>query len=139
MVLPQDLCSCSPSTRCQPLTVFNSLFKLTNSESCFLTPQSKVTLPWGWEGTDWEFGISRCKLLYIEWINNKILLYNTENYIQNSVINLNGKEYIYVYNSYFNKNKFFKKENKKSLTKILLSQRIFMIKSDKNQLDIICI
>ena len=92
-----------------------------------------------WGGMDWEFVISRGKLLYIEWINNKILLYNTENYIQNSVINLNGKEYIYVYNSYFNKNKFFKKENKKSLTKILLSQRIFMIKSDKNQLDIICI
>ena len=23
---------------------------------------------------DWEFGISRCKLLYIEWINNKVLL-----------------------------------------------------------------
>ena len=22
---------------------------------------------------DWEFGISRCKLLYIEWINNKAL------------------------------------------------------------------
>ena len=35
----------------------------------------------GWEGMDWEFEISRCKLLYIEWINSKVLLYNTENYI----------------------------------------------------------
>ena len=25
-------------------------------------------------GMDWEFGISRCKLLYIEWVNNKVLL-----------------------------------------------------------------
>ena len=25
---------------------------------------------------DWEFGISRCKLLHIEWINQKALLYN---------------------------------------------------------------
>ena len=25
-------------------------------------------------GKDWEFGISRCKLVYIEWIN-KVLLY----------------------------------------------------------------
>ena len=25
----------------------------------------------GGGGMDWEFGISRCKLLYIEWINNK--------------------------------------------------------------------
>ena len=31
---------------------------------------------------DWEFGISRCKLLHIERINNKNLLYNTGNYIQ---------------------------------------------------------
>ena len=23
---------------------------------------------------DWEFGISRCKLVYIGWINNKVLL-----------------------------------------------------------------
>ena len=25
---------------------------------------------------EWEFGISRCKLLYIEWINDKVLLYS---------------------------------------------------------------
>ena len=36
---------------------------------------------------DWEFRISRCKLLYIEWINNKVLLYSTGNYIQYPVIN----------------------------------------------------
>ena len=28
---------------------------------------------WGDE-EDWEVGINRCKLLYIEWINNKVLL-----------------------------------------------------------------
>ena len=44
------------------------------------------------EGMDWEFGISRCKLLYLEWINNKILPYSTGNYIQYPVINHNGKE-----------------------------------------------
>ena len=32
-------------------------------------------------------------LLYIEWINNKDVLYSIENYIQYSVINHNGKEY----------------------------------------------
>ena len=42
---------------------------------------------------NWEFGISRCKLVYIEWINNRVLLYSTENYIQCPVINHNGKEY----------------------------------------------
>ena len=45
------------------------------------------------EGKDWEFGISRCKLFYIRWINNKVLLYGTGNYIQYPVINHNGKEY----------------------------------------------
>ena len=43
---------------------------------------------------EWEVGVSRCKLLYIEWISNKVLLYNTENYIQYPMINPNGKEYL---------------------------------------------
>ena len=47
----------------------------------------------GQEGVDWEFWISRCKLSYIEWISNKVLLYSTGNYIQNPVINYNRKEY----------------------------------------------
>ena len=42
---------------------------------------------------EWEFGVSRCKLLYIEWINTKVLLCSTGNYIQSPVINYNGKEY----------------------------------------------
>ena len=42
---------------------------------------------------EWEVGVSRCKLLYMECINNKVLLYSTENYIQYSEINHNGKEY----------------------------------------------
>ena len=42
---------------------------------------------------DWEFRISRCKLLYIEWISNKVLLYSTGNYIQYPVINHIGKEF----------------------------------------------
>ena len=33
-------------------------------------------------GMEWEVGISRSKLLYIEWINNQALLYSTKNYIQ---------------------------------------------------------
>ena len=30
----------------------------------------------GGGGMDWEFGVSRRKLLYLEWINNKVLLYS---------------------------------------------------------------
>ena len=53
-------------------------------------------------GMEWKVGISRCKLLYMEWINNKILLYGTGNSIQYPVINHNAKDYlkkcIYMYN-----------------------------------------
>ena len=33
-----------------------------------------VDVNYGNLALDWEFGVSRCKLLYIEWINNKVLL-----------------------------------------------------------------
>ena len=59
----------------------------------------------GGRGMDWEFGVGRCKLLHLEWINNKVLLYRklyTGNYTQYLVINHNAKEYkkecLYVYN-----------------------------------------
>ena len=46
---------------------------------------------------DWEFGVSRCKLLYIEWIN-KVLSNREYKYL---IINHNRreykKEYIYMY------------------------------------------
>ena len=47
---------------------------------------------WGGGGMDWEFGVSRCKLLHIEWINNKDLLYNTGNYTQYSITTYKRKE-----------------------------------------------
>ena len=49
--------------------------------------------------TYWEFGINRCKALYIGRINYKVLLYNTGKYIQHPVINtVMGKNtYVYVY------------------------------------------
>ena len=49
----------------------------------------------------WEFGISRCRLVYIERIN-KVLLDSTGNCTQYPVLNHNGKEYekecIHMYN-----------------------------------------
>ena len=35
----------------------------------------------GGSGTDWKFGVNRCKLLPLEWINNEILRCSTGNYI----------------------------------------------------------
>ena len=45
----------------------------------------------GWSG---ELGINRCKPLYTEWINNKILLCGTGHYIQYPGINHNGKQFL---------------------------------------------
>ena len=43
----------------------------------------------------WEVGLEvcKCKLLYIDWINSKILSDSSGNNIQYPVINPNGKEY----------------------------------------------
>ena len=41
------------------------------------TETSDLWLPRGREGgrrMDWEFGVSTCKLLHLEWINNTVLL-----------------------------------------------------------------
>ena len=38
----------------------------------------------GREGMDWESGASRCKLLYREWTNNKVLLFSRELYLISS-------------------------------------------------------
>ena len=50
-------------------------------------------------------GVWRCKLFYIRWMNNKILLYSPRNCIQHPVVNHNGKEYekeyIYIYKTHF--------------------------------------
>ena len=32
-------------------------------------------------GMDWEFGVCRCKLWLLKWVNNDILLYSIGNYI----------------------------------------------------------
>ena len=42
---------------------------------------------------DREFGIRGCKLVYIGWVNNKVILYSTRNCIQCPVINQKEKEY----------------------------------------------
>ena len=47
----------------------------------------------GWGRDDVGGGVSRCKLLYAEWINNTVLFYCTENNIQYPRIIQDGKQY----------------------------------------------
>ena len=53
-----------------------------------------------WEGVGgrlkWVARVGRYKLLYMERINNKVLLYSTENYIQCPMINHNGMNHFVV-------------------------------------------
>ena len=44
-------------------------------------------------GMEWEFGMSRYKLVYVGWIPNKVLWYSIGGCMQYLVINHNGKEY----------------------------------------------
>ena len=45
------------------------------------------------EGMRWtgSLGLVECKLLHFEWINNKVLLYGTRNYIQSLGIEHNRR------------------------------------------------
>ena len=49
-----------------------------------------------------EFGISWCKLSHVDGINNKVLLHDPANHVQNPAINRNEREYekecLYAYN-----------------------------------------
>ena len=42
------------------------------------------------EKMEWQCGVRRCKLSYMEWINNKVLLCSTENHSQSPMINHKG-------------------------------------------------
>ena len=48
----------------------------------------------------WEFAVSRCKLLHLEWVSNEVLLYSTRNHIQSPAIDLMGdnmRKRIHIY------------------------------------------
>ena len=45
----------------------------------------------GASGTDCKLGVTRCKLLRLEWISNEVLLCNKGNYIQSLLIEHDGR------------------------------------------------
>ena len=49
------------------------------------------------KGVDWEFAVSRCKPLHLEWrINKVLLLYSGGNYIQSPKMDHDEKKYVCV-------------------------------------------
>ena len=61
---------------------------ICRTETDSWTWRADLWLPSGRErsGMDWEFGVSKCKLLHIAWISSEVLLYGTGNYIQSLVM-----------------------------------------------------
>ena len=45
----------------------------------------------GGSGVDGEFGVSRCKLLHLEWISDEVLLCSTGKFIQSLGIDHDGR------------------------------------------------
>ena len=76
----------------------NELIYKTEMDS--QTEKANLWLPkgkGGGGGINYEYGISRYKLLHIKLINNKVLLYSTGNYTQHPIINHKEKEYTYTH------------------------------------------
>ena len=61
--------------------------RLTDIENRFVVAKGKV----GGSGMDWEFGVSRCKLLHLEWISDEVLLCSTGKFIQSLGIDHDGR------------------------------------------------
>ena len=60
--------------------------RLTHIEKRFVVAEGMG----GGSGIDWEFGVSRSKLLHLERIKDKLLLYNTGTYVQSPGIDYGG-------------------------------------------------
>ena len=73
---------------------------LLQNRNRLIDVENRLVVPrGGGRGIDWEFGVGRGKLLHLEWINNKVLMYSTETCSQYPMIKHNGKEeYMCVYN-----------------------------------------
>ena len=63
--------------------------QITDVENRFVVPKGGLREG----GMGWEFGVSKCKLFHVGWINDKILLCSIRNRVQHSVINHCRKEY----------------------------------------------
>ena len=69
---------------------------LSTKQKQIMDGKSRLTVARGRgrEEADWEFGVNRCKLSYLECINNEVLLYSTGNYVIQSLgVEHDGREY----------------------------------------------
>ena len=69
------------------LTYLQNRNRLTDIENRLVVAKGEE----GGSGMDWEFAVSRCKLLHLEWISNEVLLYSTGNYTQFLGIDHDGR------------------------------------------------
>ena len=99
LIIPSEIRRRKTTTICYHLYLGSKIWHKSTyprNRNRFTDIENRLVVAKGMEGGGWmdgESGVSRCKPVYIEWINDKVLLYRTENYIQYSVINHNGKGY----------------------------------------------
>ena len=72
---------------CHKLTYLQNRNRLTDIENRLVVAKGMGRR----SGMDGEFRVGRWKLLHLEWINNKVLLYSTGNYIQPLGIDHSGR------------------------------------------------
>ena len=63
-------------------------YRLTDIENRLVITKGQ----WGGRGMGWECGVSRCRLLHIEGINNKVLLYTQGTIFNTLRLNRNEKK-----------------------------------------------
>ena len=71
--------SCDLTSMWNPKYDANELICETETDS--MDKETDMWLPRGWMRDGLGIQMSSCKPVYIEWINNKVLLYSTGNYI----------------------------------------------------------
>ena len=76
-----------------PLIKYGTNEPIYKTEVRLIENRFVVAKGWGgerdWDG--WECGVSRCKLLNLEWISNEVIFYSTGNYIWSLGIDHDGK------------------------------------------------
>ena len=66
----------------EPLYAMGMALKIKNNNNNRRQTIRRSENSGGGGGMDREFGVTRCKLLHLEWISSEILLYSSGNYIQ---------------------------------------------------------
>ena len=67
---------------------------LSRKQKQITAKESRIVVPrreWRGSGMDGEFRFGKCKLLHLEWVRNKVILYSSGNSVESLGIEPDGK------------------------------------------------